>query len=261
MTGGARGGDRRALPARLLAVAFARRSRERDAKPGRGTRATCVAGEPNRLHQRHVAGDARGVGRLEVRGPDAVAVEAVPHHGQLHLHGIGAALGVAGAALERWNRRRRPPDLLGVARVGELEIAGAWGRPAALQSTVSSMVPSWQSAQFAGCGPERGAWNPPLPRGSRRRWGRARDAASGRSDPARTPGQRPCRWRARRSASTRPHQRPEPHRLPARGRVRSAGGSRNGVGSRSGGAASPGRGGGSGPSRRPRHPAGLAISQ
>ena len=70
---------------------------------GAGNRLTCGPGEPNRLHQRHVAGDARGVGCLEVRGADAVAVEAAPHHGDANLHGIGAGLSMAGAAPESLN--------------------------------------------------------------------------------------------------------------------------------------------------------------
>ena len=126
VAGRARGGDLAFAGAGLLAMALLDEAR-RAVRSRRGEARDVGAGQADRPHQRHVAGDARAVGRFQVLGLHPVAVETVPHHRQLHLHRVGAGLGVTRPALQG-GIGLGPTDRLGVAPVGEREIAGAWPR-------------------------------------------------------------------------------------------------------------------------------------
>jgi len=221
VTGGAGSGDSAIPDPRLLAMAFV----PEVGSPMRGWRresADVSTGEADRLDQRHVAGHAHAVRRLQVCGPDAVAVEAAACDCRAHLHGIASRLTVAGVAPER-GIGRRPPDLLGVARVGELQVAGArrrrW-RP--LNPILDGAVVTIGAVRRLR--PERGGGFP----GSRVA------SHTGGEELAMLPVveavlRHPCQ---RGAAGERADDEegdqacPEPHRLPARGRVRNAGGRR-----------------------------------
>jgi len=80
-------------------------------------------GEPDRLHQSHVARRTRRIRRVEVRAPDPVAVETVLRNRRPHAHGIVTLPGVAGAASERGVGAAGAGHGTGVAHVGESKVA------------------------------------------------------------------------------------------------------------------------------------------
>jgi len=222
VTDGAGGCDAPASRARLLTVT----SLPELGSPvrGRGWESAHVgAGEADRLDEGDVANDARGIRCLQVGGADVVAVEAVPHHGLAYLHGIGTGLRVTGAAPDR-GIRRRPQDPIGMARMRELQVAGAWGRRRRpLHPLLDGAVVAVGAVRRLG--PERGGG-----------FGGARVAShAGGEELAMLPVveavlRYPCQGGAagkRGEGEQKAEPRSDPHRLPARGRVRKAGGRRN----------------------------------
>ena len=207
---------------RLLAMAFVARSREprcesrgrESADVGTGRRTAWTSGTWQVTHA--VSGASRCAARMPWQS------RQLPHDGRAHLHGIASGLAMARAAPER-GIGRRPPDLLGVARVGELQVAGARGRRRRpLHPILDRAVVAVGAVRRLR--PERG--------GGLGGAGVASDA--GGEELAMLPVveavlRHPCQGGAAGERADDEEQGPrrdaEPHRPPARGRVRSAGGS------------------------------------